>query len=575
MTKVADLFEDPFLNQKLNPIFLETLKGYWATLQNAQVSDEEKIQIREALYNLVRFAFQHLFQPLYLKYVPKVKGRIFLLSAVHSDGIGDYIATLKCAQLLKEFYPEIDVHVAYTHKQKLPALDSTFPLIKRENIHAFLETTDSLSNVLGNVLEGKKEFSFTQELEKLFREKESILGEYETLKASHPKAGLAIKELADELDRPIKQIQYFMQKKVEADHLYEMMKHSQALIHIALAINTFDNPDFARNSLYFAESGNFQGIANYLQRNWFSMGLDAFEEGIFLKKQNETTQWMYVKLSKFLWKVEQPSSDQIADYLKQYNLLVGYLPNVAEMRYIFIEMMCHRYIQDDRHIDIILPYQENEEFQKFNTEWMTSFGISKVIVVEFNRTVNERVFAEIELPVEKHLRLINVLPVPSSDFIKLINLGGDIVGCTGDGSLSDCIIADKIPFYEVRHHKIQILAVFRHLARVLALPDVIDYFEQLELFSAWPAVSFIEKFEAILSGDAFKSQWKMLIEFIRRYYCFEDSFLAHISRHLFSHLAWEIREKEEMLIQSYFEGAISAEEAYDTLEKMLKNRTNI
>ena len=75
------------------------------------------------------------------------------------------------------------------------------------------------------------------------------------------------------------------------------MKESLILIHIALALNTFDNPALASKSIYFAETGNFQGIANYLQRNWFSMGLEPFEEGIFLKKQPISSHWMDVKLS--------------------------------------------------------------------------------------------------------------------------------------------------------------------------------------------------------------------------------------------------------------------------------------
>ena len=146
MHPIPNLHDDPFIQTKLNPLFLENLNSYWNTLKNAQVSDIEKIQIQEALYNLVRFTFRRLFQPLYLKYSPKVSGRAFLLSAVHSDGIGDYITTLKCAQLLKEYHSEIDVHVAlYSLKQKLPPLDPSFSLLRKEHVHDFQETPDSSS----------------------------------------------------------------------------------------------------------------------------------------------------------------------------------------------------------------------------------------------------------------------------------------------------------------------------------------------------------------------------------------------------------------------------------------------
>ena len=565
-----DLLEDPFLVQKLNPLLLETLKGYWSALKNANVSEEEKIEIREALYNLIRFAFRHLFQPLYLKYVPKVKGSLFLLSAVHSDGIGDFIATLNCARLLKEHYPEIDVHVAYTHKQKLPHIDPAFYHLKKENIHSFAETEDPSSLILGNVLEGKNEFSFAHDLEKLKQDKQKIMLEYEPLKENHPEAASAVKELADNLDKSINEKQYFLHKKKEAEVLYAKMKECLALIHIALALNTFDNPALAAKSLYFAETGNFQGLANYLQRNWFSMGLDPFEEGIFLQKQKEPAEWKNIKLSRYLWKTEQPSSEQIGQYLKQNTLQMGYIPHVPEQKQIFIELIGRRYVNDDRHIDIILPKQEGEDFPHFEKEWMVALGISKIIATECYPDIKERVLMQIDLPAEKILRLIYALPLPHSDFIKLIDLSGEIVGCTGDGSFSDCIIAGKIPFYEVRHHKLTTIKAFRHLARILSLPDVMEYFEQLELFSDWPAASFIGKFEKILNDGAFKLQWKVWVEFIRRCYCFEDSFIANVNRHLLSH---EVKEKEELLIQSYFEKTISAEDAYQTMEKILKNRT--
>lgn len=97
------------------------------------------------------------------------------------------------------------------------------------------------------------------------------------------------------------------------------MKESLALIHIALALNTFDQPALAAKSIYFAESGNFQGIANYLQRNWFSMGLDPFEEGIFFKPEPKFSKWAATKLTKYLWQAEQPSEEQIKQYFTKFS----------------------------------------------------------------------------------------------------------------------------------------------------------------------------------------------------------------------------------------------------------------
>ena len=302
------------------------------------------------------------------------------------------------------------------------------------------------------------------------------------------------------------------------------MQESLALIHIALALNSFDNPLLSEKSLYFAESGNFQGIGNYLQRHWFSLGLDVFEEGIFFKKQQVFDPWIEVKFSRYLWKADQPTPAQLKEYFDSYSLHTGYLPHGPEQRQCFIELICRIHIHDERSIDIILPRLKDLEKQKFEKSWMVSLGISQVLAVECSGEYKEFILGEVELPNQKRLRLIHALPLGPSDFIKLMHLSGEIVGCTGDGSLSDCMTANKIPFYEIRKHKFQVVSAFRHLARFLTLPDVLDYFEQLELFANWPSESYVDKFEQILNQGSFKMQWKELVEFIRRHYCFRGFF---------------------------------------------------
>lgn len=566
-----NILKDSFLVKHLDPAFLETLNGYWHSLINAQVSEEEKIQIREALYNLVRFAFRNLFKKLYEQHTPFVKGKIFLLSAVHNDGIGDFIATLKCARLLKEQHPALDVHVAYTHKQKLPTIDPTFYQLSPQNLHDFQETNDSISQILGTVLEEKPLIPVEEKLAALQLERDKIQSEYGNLQSDFPQAAEAVKDLALEIEKPIKQLLYYKNKRHEAEEIYSQMKDSVAIIHISLALNTFDNPHLAKKSLYFAEAGNFQGIGNYLQRNWFSMGIDSFEEGIFLHKDAESSKWLNIKFSQYLWKTPQPSQEQLNVYFKTHSLHLGYLPRVEDQKNLFVEIICRHCIQDDRHIDIVLPKITAEDLNEYNRDWMVSYGISKVLFVEESTNLKEIVVTEIDLPVQKILRLICCLPLPTSDFIKMMGLSGDLVGCTGDGSLSDCMAIGKIPFYEVRPHKIRTVQAFKHLARKLTLPDVIEYFELLEQFTDWPAQSFAIKFEQILYSDAFKAQWNQLSDSIKQFYCFENSFTAQINRHLYLSVAPDIKEKEEFLIQNFFEGQINAEKAYEMMEHILKN----
>lgn len=567
---LSDSFNHPFLTERLNPLFLEILKGYWSTLGAVKISEEDTQQLKEAQYNLIRFTLKHLFQALYLKHVPsKISGSIFLLSAIHSDGIGDFMTTLKCAKLLKDFYPNLDVHVVYTHKQHLPSIDPRDYGLKSMNIHAFQETSDPTSVILEPILEGRIESTLEGQLDRLLKEKHDLGIEYERLKESHSQAALAIKEMGDSLEVSIRKILESHKKQEEALRLYQNMQESLGLIHIALAINTFDNPMLAAKSIYFAETGNFQGIGNYLQRHWYSLGLDPLEEGIFLKKQEDLPQWVHTRLSQYIWGVEQPNPAQIKDYLDSHSLHVGYLPRHSLQREIFIELVSRSHMKEHLHIDILLP--SLEEDLSFGHEWMGLHRISKIIKVNVGTQIHEEVIEELEEKQGRIVRLICALPLPSTDFTKYIQLSDDIVGCTGDGSLSDCIIAGKMPFYEVRPHKLKTLETFRHLAIKQMMPDVLEYFELLQQFASWPSESFTDKFEKVLNRKSFKLQWKALLEFIKRYYCFEDSFIAHVSRHLIQSLSPDVKNKEEVLIRDFFEGLISVETAYTTLETILIN----
>lgn len=568
-----DPLHDSFLQQHLNPLFLEILVNYWETLKAAEVSAEEQVQVQDALFNLIRFCLRHLFEPLYLQYSPQLKGDIFLLTVVHSDGIGDYITLLKCAQLLQHHHSTLNVHVIYTHKQDLPQLDLSFYHLKDSNVHAYRVTDDPRSSVLENVLEQKVGYNWKEESEKLKGEKKKILQEIKDLRQAHSYAAEALEEVLLPLEQSIQEADFFSAKQSEAESLYQQIKNSLGLIHISLALNTFDNPELAQKSLYFSEAGNFQGIGNYLQRQWFSMGLDPFEEGIFIKKDPKQDVWDNEALTKYLWGNVQPNRESLDNYLRSHALNLAYLPRCVEQRHLYIKLVCLNGVLDKRNIDIILPRCNPEEKFIFDQAWMKSQSISKVIEVEGFSSLQERVLSEIDLSDGKVLRLIYILPISSTDFLKLMTLSEDIVGCTGDGSLSDCLKLDKIPFYEIRPHKVQAVQSFKHLAKKIILPDVVQYFEVLEQISNWPALSFAQSLSELISKESFKIQWHELLRFIRRYYCFEESFISHINRHFFTSIIPILKEKEDLLAKDFFDGTISAESAYRTLEQVLKNHS--
>ena len=167
----------------------------------------------------------------------------------------------------------------------------------------------------------------------------------------------------------------------------------------------------------------------------------------------------------------------------------------------------------------------------------------------------------------KTLRLIYALPLPASDFAQLISLSKEPIGCTGDLSLSECLIAEKLPFYELRQHKIETIQALKEMATFLKLHEVADYFEELVNFENRAAEMSASAIFQVLTQENFEKEWKTLLTFIKRHYCFENAQLSELNRHFLFLLHPVLREKEEALISDFFKQKISSSAAYQLLKK--------
>lgn len=144
MQKAQELIEDPFFAQRLNPLFLKGLKTYLDILNQTVLTSEEEREKSKAQTNILLFALLRLFQPLYLKYPPKIKGSIFFLSCVYPDGLGDYFSLLKSAGLIKKNHPLLDIQIVYTRQQKVPSINPADFLLSKHCLHSFLESSNPL-----------------------------------------------------------------------------------------------------------------------------------------------------------------------------------------------------------------------------------------------------------------------------------------------------------------------------------------------------------------------------------------------------------------------------------------------
>lgn len=547
--------EDPFFSERLNPLFLRLIQIYWETFLKANIKEKELLE--KSQMNILRFVFRRLFQPIYLNRSLKVEGSVFFLSRILTDGIGDYFSLLKSAMALKKKQPSIDVHVVYTHQQTLPIVNLSAYLLDCKHVHSFQETTQN--QVLEKVLEGCLKLPFEDKIKELETERE----DYRTILIKQGDAVKYLQEIVEDFEQQIYFLKHLEHVKLKAETLYGEMKNSLAIVNIALAINTFENPFLSSKSMYFAEMGNFQGIGNYLQRNWFSMGLHPFEEGVFLQKTFlEKTAWKDPKLPLFLWNTVDPTSEMFLEYSKTHNLHVGYLHQIAQQRQVFIHLLCLMHRSDPRSMDILLPRFQEEEFDVLNPDWLAAQGITKVISIDFDRPTPEVLVVQTQAVSNKTVRLIHVLPIPSSDFEKCLEISEPIVGCTGDGSLSESLMFDKIPYYELRKHKLATREAFQQLAEDLDLKNVTAYFEEIANYKNIPPEVSAERLCRILEQVCFKKEWQDLLKFIKQYYCFEEALVSHLNRQILMNEKSSLMEKEEEFVRKYLEGNISASQAY-------------
>lgn len=557
--------EDPFFAERLNPFFLDTLQNYWEILEQSTIEEADLEKKKLAQQNLIHFALFRLFQPLYLQHIPKIEGRVFFLSKVHSDGLGDFFSLLKSAKIIKKAHPHLNVDVVYIHQTLLPKIRSNDYFLKDSDIHPFQETDHLDSQILEAVLEGKVKISFESRIQELYREN----NEFQDILSKQNKQNKNILEIINEIEIEVSKLRNYEQTKKRAETLYQEMIKSLALVHIALGINTFENPLLASKSFYFSETGNFPGITNLLNLKWFSMGLLPFEEGIFLKPLEFSREWRHTTLPIFLWGTHEPTQKDLTAYLQNHIFAIGYLPQIPKQLEIFVYLICLKHKGDSKCIDIVLPFSQKANLN-LNLFWLSQQGIGEVLLIHCHDNNLEVYPASNVENNGKTLRIIFALPMPQSDFFKCMALGDQIVGCTGDGSISDCLSLKKVPLYEIRKHKFKTIEAFEKLAIFLKLYAVEQYFKTASDFENYPSELVSKHLFEILENPSFKKEWHILTIFIERYFCFEDSLVSHLNRHFYFTLKPQLKKEENLLYQNFISTKNSAADIYKKMKNCLK-----
>lgn len=514
-------------------------------------------------HSYIEWALHRFLLPLYYK--KKVEGAhtLFLVSTIWTDGVGDYFSLLRAAALLQQALTNSSIHIVFHHKQPLPSVDFTGEFgLKLENIHPFKETADSFSFILEPILEGVKSLPFEKEYKQLVQEIEKDLQGQKKREEKGMERSADLDDCIEENQALLNGLKEYFSLKEKAVALRKEMETSAAIIHISLAIDTFSDPLLKAKSLYFAESGNFQGVADSLHFNWFSMGLKPFEEGFFLRH----------------WKPTETPSPAISllfenEFLKKNSYFFAYFSShLASFFSFFLYAICLWQQSKEKTITFLMPITALSSL-KLDLEWLAALGFQEIALYD-HLILKESLLLNQEGG--KKIKIVNCFPARQADFIYLMSQSGPIVGCTGDGSLGECLGAKKLPFYQIRAHKTDTIDSIVELINSSAPnSSLIHYWELLRKCGSDEEIGVRlakEIAECLEQPDLF-SDWDKVLESVHSHFDLEKNLIGRIKRHLILQENKELKEQEEQIIQLILE-AKEAEEGVKRLQNSIFNHFN-
>jgi hypothetical protein len=185
------------------------------------------------------------------------------------------------------------------------------------------------------------------------------------------------------------------------------------------------------------------------------MGLHFLEKGIFVKKipQRALLDWQSFKTGSLIEKLigqKEPTQEEIATYRKTHRLNIAYT-RTERGAYLYLHALLKALEEDCKTIDLCFFNKGHllHHLTQRNEQLLGKLGLAK-IQIHYKDFLSEIVLKQ----EGKTLRLFHVEHLPHEDFLSLIAWTEDLIGCTGDGSISEAISAKKPFFIDPLDHQI-------------------------------------------------------------------------------------------------------------------------
>lgn len=488
-----NLLDDNTLLQSLPATTRAAIETLWLQCDIAEKGGDPVDRVNHVRANLVRWAQSRSRLREYAQEPCLATGEYFCLSAIWADGWGDYFAMMQAASAIQHLIPTLDVYCLFQHKRPLPVIDLSDFGLDASRMYPFAETDTATSQVLEPVLSGQTTLPFEEEMDQLNVE----IALDESAQQKREKRIQALDESIAESKERVAQLQKLQPIKQRAVELRKRLVDSKGILHLCLAMDTFTDPILRTKSMYYAESGNFQGIENAFKLNWYSMGLQSFEDGLFLRSDHTPVEPHYV----------------------------AYFNRRIKSQLVFIYLVCLLHAGQDRTVKIMMPIEDLHALE-LDRDWLAA---AKVKRVSIGFQVVEASHAGLTIDIS------NPFPLSIQDFRRYLGSSMPIVGCTGDGSLGDCLAAGRLPLYEMRPHKTGTLQGLLEQVRVIA-PQAVGLQRYFDLQSQMlkeevDAKEIASSLHKALTNQPWEPAWSEVIQEIHTHYNLEQNLIARV-KHL-------------------------------------------
>lgn len=425
------------------------------------------------------------------------KKQIIVSAHVIHDGLGDYFAALTAAKTIKKNLKDCEVRVIIVaepeHKKKgLPLPFKTNKSTEKKfDVEIYYERAEGCARVLTDEQQNKIE---------------------ETIKNCDLHIGIAAGI-----------------PKIEPDLFFKEYTSAPGKMGLGKSVGVFIKKYELNSKRTFNKLED-----SFLQKNLFNTEKLPTEKEITLYKSTHDFHFGYLKAYE--------SVELLSLWGGKYEN--GYAPALG-----FIYSMIAAQKENSKVLDICVPTkfidvsEEKELKDLLSKDFLRDNGISTITIIKKNGS-HEEIKIDNSAPNGKQLRLIDCFPLSHKDMQVCMNEGQLLVGATGDGSFSDAISNDKMPFYEIMEYKKYFYEGLLETAGEIFPPEAVmmEYLNSLRQVSLnekdhmpgdHEAVQKIAiKIAGLLKNEEFKIQTKQLIDHIKENHSFSDYLIERISNEL-------------------------------------------